>query len=186
MRRAVVALMAVALLAPVLEARTLAGVTLPDTVTVAGKTLQLNGMGLRTKMMFKIYVAGLYLEQPSRDAGQVVSSTQVKRVVMHFLSGKATKARMDDAWYEGFEANSPQQFAALKPKVDQLTGFFGDMKPGDVIEFTIEPGTGTTAALNGSVKGTIEGDDFAAALLRVWFGGTPPSPELKQGMLGGS
>jgi hypothetical protein len=185
MQRFVVVLAIVALVAPLAGAGTLAGVTLPDQVTVAGKTLQLNGMGLRTKMMFKIYVAGLYLEQKSKDANQVVSAVQVKRVVMHFLSGKATKARMDDAWREGFENNSPQQYAALKARVDQLVGYFGDMKPEDRIEFTMAPGTGTTVALNGDVKGTIAGDDFAAALLRVWLGSNPPSEELKQGMLGG-
>jgi hypothetical protein len=184
MRRSVVVLVvAAALAAPLAWAGTLADVTMPDQVTVSGKTLQLNGMGLRTKLMFKIYVAGLYLEQKSKDPAQVVSSTQVKRVVMHFLSGKATKSKMDAAWHEGFEANSPQQYEALKARVDQLVGFFGDMKPGDKIEFTFEPGT-TTAALNGQVKGTIPGDDFAKALLQVWLGPEPPTEELKQGMLG--
>jgi len=41
--------------------REVAGVKMPDTVTVEGKTLKLNGMGLRKKVMFKVYVAGLYL-----------------------------------------------------------------------------------------------------------------------------
>jgi hypothetical protein len=185
MRRFVVVLAIVVLAAPLAWAGTLTGVTLPDQVTVSGKTLQLNGMGLRTKMMFKIYVAGLYLEQKSKDANQVVSAAEVKRVVMHFLSSKATKSRMDDAWREGFENNSPQQYQALKARVDQLVGFFGDMKTDDRIEFTLEPGKGVTAALNGEVKGTIAGDDFAAALLRVWLGSVPPSEELKRGMLGG-
>ena len=185
MRRFFVVLAIVVLAAPLVWAGTLAGVTLPDQATVSGKTLQLNGIGLRTKMMFKIYVAGLYLEQKTKDANQVVSSAQVKRVVMHFLSGKATKSKMDGAWREGFENNSPQQYEALKARVEQLVGFFGDMKPGDQIEFTLEPGKGTTAALNGEVKGTIAGDDFAAALLRVWLGNEPPTEELKQGMLGG-
>jgi len=44
------------------------GVTLPDTVAFEGKTLKLNGMGLRKKVVFKVYVAGLYLETPTKDA----------------------------------------------------------------------------------------------------------------------
>ena len=44
-----------------LHAASLAGVTLPDTVQVGSTTLVLNGMGLRTKFMVKVYVAGLYL-----------------------------------------------------------------------------------------------------------------------------
>ncbi|MCK5377655.1 MAG: chalcone isomerase family protein [Acidobacteria bacterium] len=38
--------------------------------------------------------------------------------------------------------------------------------------------------LNGELKGTIEGDDFAAALLRVWLGAKPPTEDFKEGMLG--
>ncbi len=37
-----------------------------------------------------------------------------------------------------------------------------------------------------AVKGTIEGDDFAKALLAIWLGGDPPNPEIKAGMLGGA
>ena len=50
---------------------------------------------------------------------------------------------------------------------------------------SLVPGTGTVATLNGEQKGVIEGDDFAAALLKVWLGGHPPAEELKTGMLGG-
>lgn len=185
MRGWAVGLLIAALTAPASWAGSLADVTMADRVSVGGKELVLNGMGLRTKLMFKIYVAGLYLEEKSSDAAQVVASPGVKRVVMHFLSGKATKSKMDAAWVEGFESNSPGEYAALQARVKEMTSYFGDMKPGDVIEFTVEPGKGVTAALNNQVKGTIPGDDFAAALLKVWLGPKPPSEELKQGMLGG-
>jgi len=38
-----------------------AGATLPDPLAVGGKTLKLNGLGLRKKAVFKVYVGGLYL-----------------------------------------------------------------------------------------------------------------------------
>ena len=40
--------------------------------------------------------------------------------------------------------------------------------------------------VNGAVKGTIKGDDFAKAFLAIWLGGDPPNPEIKAGMLGGA
>jgi hypothetical protein len=58
------------------------------------------------------------------------------------------------------------------------------MKDGDEIVLTVSPGTGTTVALNGAEKGTIAGDDFGTALLKVWLGDHPPSEELKAGLLG--
>ena len=64
-----------------------AGVRMPDTVTVEGKTLALNGMGLRTRVVFKVYVASLYLEKaPDHDPASVVKSDQVKRVEMAMRS----------------------------------------------------------------------------------------------------
>lgn len=162
----------------------LAGVSLPDQVTIGGKTLVLNGMGLRKKMVIKVYAAGLYLEERSADPAAIVGSSSTKRVVMHFLTGMATKSKMDEAWREGFEANSPDSYPALADRVTTFMGFFGDMKDGDEIVLTVVPGAGTTAALNGQDKGTIAGDDFGTGLLKVWLGDHPPSEDLKAGLLG--
>jgi hypothetical protein len=48
-------------------AKQLADATLPDTLDVGEKVLKLNGLGLRKKAVFKVYVGGLYLESPSKD-----------------------------------------------------------------------------------------------------------------------
>src|SRR6185312_5440667 len=78
------------------NAASLAGVTLPDTEQVAGKTLVLNGMGIRTKYMVKVYVGGLYLEQKSSDANAIIKADAPKQIVMKFLHG-ASKSQMMDA-----------------------------------------------------------------------------------------
>lgn len=90
---------------------------------------------------------------------------------------------MDTAWLEGFESNSAAEFSALKDRVGTFIGFFGDMHVDDVIELTVEPGVGKTAVLNGTKVGKIDGEDFGAALLRVWLGDHPPDDALKTGML---
>ncbi len=53
------------LIASTAFAAELAGVRMSDQVTVDGRTLSLNGLGLREATAFKVdvYVAGLYLEQ---------------------------------------------------------------------------------------------------------------------------
>lgn len=184
MRRLSIVLLACVLAAPAAWSAELAEVTLPDQVTVEDASLELNGMGLRKKMWVKVYVAGLYLPSKTFDAGAAVQMAGTKKVVMHFLTDKATKKKMDAAWLEGFEANSPSEFDGLEGRVRTFMGFFGDMENGDVIEMTVVPGRGTTVVLNGDEKGVIEGDDFGAALLRVWLGDHPPTDELKSGMLG--
>ena len=78
-----------------LQAATLAGVTLPDSVQVGGKTLVLNGLGLRTKFVVKVYVAGLYLEQKSSDANAIVKTDAPKRLVMQFMRDLSKKQLAD-------------------------------------------------------------------------------------------
>jgi hypothetical protein len=60
-----------------------------------------------------------------------------------------------------------------------------DVKTGQRLTFTRLPGTGVQVDVNGVVKGTIPGDDFARALLTIWLGANPPNPEIKSGLLGG-
>jgi hypothetical protein len=68
--RRVLVLLFIALLGRSAAAGKLAGVALPDSITVESKTLVLNGMGIRKATIFraKAYVAGLYLENKSRSA----------------------------------------------------------------------------------------------------------------------
>ena len=60
-----------------------------------------------------------------------------------------------------------------------------DIKSGQRMTFILKPGQGTQVDVNGAVKGTIKGEDFAKALLSIWLG-DPPNPEIKSGLLGGA
>ena len=165
------------------QAGTLAGVTLPDSAQVAGKALVLNGMGLRTKMFVKVYVAGLYLEQKSSDPAAIMKSDTPWQIVMKFLYSPS-KSQMSDAFEEGFKNNSPDALKTMKPDIDKLLAALEDMKSGGEMVFTYMPGTGTTLAINGNDKLTIAGQPFQQALLSVWLGPKPPNANLKSGMLG--
>lgn len=184
MRRIFITVIALALMIPTAWAGSLAGVTLDEEVMVNGDTLKLNGIGLRKKFVVKVYVGGLYLENPTTNAENAASSKQTKKMVMHFLTNKAKKKKMDSAWQNGFEDNWAH-FADIKARVETFKSYFGDMKEGDVVEMTLVPGKGTTIVFNGSTKGVIEGDDFAEALVNVWVGESPPSDDFKKGLLGG-
>ncbi len=166
-----------------LNAANLAGVTLPDTQQVAGKTLVLNGMGIRTKYMVKVYVGGLYLEQKSSDANAIIKSDAPKQIVMKFLHG-ASKSQMSDAFNEGFSDNSPEATKTMKTQIDQLVNALDAVKPGDTMVFTYVPGTGSSMEINGQNKVTIADPAFAPVLFSVWLGPKPPNADLKKGMLG--
>ena len=164
-------------------AKELAGATMPDTLTVAGKTLKLNGMGLRKKMGVKVYVGGLYLEAPSANAAAILAADSPKALTMHFLRG-VDKEKLVDTFKEGFEANAGSKAAAQKAGLNKLYSTVADVEDGSVTTYTYAPGTGTVVNRDGKDVATIEGKEFAEVLFSLWLGPKPPSEDLQKGLLG--
>jgi len=169
------------------EARQLGDVILPDKVTLDGSDveLQLNGMGYRTKFVFKIYVAALYTESNvgSRDDAQALPGP--KRIVMHMVYDEVEREKIIAGWNDGFEENnSDEQLEKLQSRINAFNSYFPDLKKGDVLLYDYVPASGTRVTINGEEKGLIEGADFYAALLDIWLGEEPADDDLKDAMLG--
>lgn len=183
MKRACFGLGGLVLVASTLAAGELAGVVLPEKVPAGDRTLVLNGMGLRKKAVFKVYVGALYLEKRSSDAAAILAADAPRRMVMHFLRDVG-RDRLVEAWKEGFAGNAPAAQTKLAREIERFLSFWGDVRDGEEVTMTYLPGKGTTVAFGGKELGTIEGKEFADALLSVWLGPKPPSEELKAGLLG--
>ena len=169
--------------ASTLAALDVAGVKLPDTVTVEGKTLKLNGAGIRKKAIFKVYVGSLYLETPSKDATAIVGANEIKSMRLHMLRN-VEGPKISGAIAEGFENNSKDALPQLKARLDQLAKMIPDVKEGDEIALTWVPDKGTQVSVRGTSTGTIDGRDFADALFSVWLGPNPVQEDLKEALLG--
>jgi hypothetical protein len=164
-------------------AKEVAGVNLPDVAQVDGQNLALNGAGLRKKFMFKVYVIGLYTAQPSHDAKTLVASDQPKFVKLKLLRN-VEKDKIVDAIREGFEHNSKSQMQALNTRLLQMSVAIPDLKEGDELTFTM---SGGSTKMGGVAKPvTLQGKDFADALLNVWLGQDPVDDDLKAALLGRS
>jgi Chalcone isomerase-like len=184
MRRiAMLLTLAVFSLASLSHAGTLANVTLPDTVQAGNTTLVLNGMGLRTKYAFKVYVAGLYIPQKSADPGAILKPDVPRRIVMHFVRD-VSKNQLTDGFTESFENNTPEAAKTLKPDIDRLFAVLDAVKDGEEVTFTYVPGTGTSVAIAGKERVSIAGPSFADLIFSVWLGPKPPNAGLKKGILG--
>ncbi len=164
-------------------AATLADVNVPDTATVAGQKLVLNGLGMRKKAIFKVYVGALYLPSKTSTADAALAAGTAK-VTMRFMRDVDAE-KLRDAWTEGFaNNNAPADVTKLKARIDRFNALFTDVKEGDVVE--VDLANGATVTIGGKARGSVEGDDFAKAVLRIWLGPKPPSDDLKAGMLGKS
>ncbi len=159
------------------------------TVQVGGQTLTLNGVGLRKRAIFKVYVNGLYVPQKSGDAATIINEKGARRASLHMLRDVDADSFVS-AFTDGLRNNlSEAQLAALKPQIETFTGTLksiGEAKKGDVINFDYTPDAGTRITVNGQPRGTpIAGADFYSAVMRVWLGDKPVDDGLKKGLLGG-
>ena len=166
-----------------------AGVRLDDNARIGSQNLVLNGAGLRVKVFFKVYAAGLYLSEKTSSAAAVLALAGPKRVSITMMRD-LTAQELIDALGEGMRNNHPAaEFEKLKPRVERLNAIMsaiGAAKNGNVITLDYIPESGTRVTLNGEPKGqAIAGDDFYRALLRIWLGENPVDSSLKKALLGG-
>jgi hypothetical protein len=167
----------------------LEGVKLDPSLQVGTATLQLNGAGVRTRAIFKVYVAALYVPQKSGDAAALLAQKGARRITLTMLRNVDAET-FAGALNEGLSNNhSEVQLAGWKAQIEALNANLkaaGEAKKGDVIHFEFAPEAGTRITVNGKGLGSaIPGEDFFTAVLRIWLGDKPVDGGLKKGMLGG-
>jgi hypothetical protein len=165
------------------SAKDVAGVSVPDTTTVAGTTLKLNGAGLRTKVVFKVYVGALYLAAPSKDGNAILASDTPRQFVQVFLRD-IDKAKIDETWREGFEQRGGMKVPAVKERLEKLLAVTTAVKEKDKAVFTYVPGKGVTVNMNGEDKLTLDGKEFADMMFSGWVGDQPVDKDLREALLG--
>ena len=188
MRTPCVGVLAALLLVATSFAAEIEGVKLADKAQVGDAELVLNGAGVRTRFFFRVYVGALYLQKKAGRAEAVLGDAGTKRIAMHMLR-EVTAARLYAGLEEGIRDNSPaEQVDQFGPQMKQFQGIFEAVKAaraGDIFFLDYTPGSGTRVVVNGETKGTIAGEEFHRALLRIWLGEQPVDASLKKAMLGG-
>jgi Chalcone isomerase-like len=171
--------------AEVAVAAEVGGVKLDDKVSMGATELVLNGAGVRTRVVFKVYVASLYLPQKADDLAGVLAKGP-RRVQLNLLRTLSAD-QLVDALNEGLaENNTAAELAAVKSQADQLATImkaFKEVKEKDVVTLDFVDGA-TRIGLNGEAKGSIAGDAFNQALTKVWLGDKPVQADLKKSLLG--
>lgn len=166
-----------------LPAADVAGVALPPTVEVGGQVLKLNGTALLRKLVFRVYVVALYLPEPVHEAEAVVAPDVRKALVLEFLRPVSREALAEPLGRD-FERNGGEKAKRAKVQIAKLLAVLRDMRRGDRLTFTYEPGRGSTITMTDGTTATFEGKDFADSFLLIYVGPRPPKEEMKRGLLG--
>jgi hypothetical protein len=166
------------------------GVKFDEKIKLANTDLVLNGAGLRTKAIFKVYAAALYLPEKKNTVADIMALSGPRRVVLVMLR-EVSSEDFGQSFMTGFNNNSS---SAEKKKLINQTVQFGEvftqmpsLKKGDVLTLDWIPGPkgGTQSTLNGKPVGDlIQEQIFFDAVLRIWLGDKPADSTLKPQLLG--
>lgn len=182
------ALLALAVSLPAAAAVDVNGYKFDDTAKVAGKDLKLNGAGMRTKIIIKVYAAGLYLPEKKNNVADILKQEGPRRVTIQ-MARDVSSEDFGKAFMEGLNENvdkaEKQKIASQIGKMGELFASVDGLKKGDVLHLDFIPGVGTQCELNGKQLGaTIPDVAFYNALLRIWLGDRPVDSSLKPALLG--
>jgi len=160
------------------------GITIPSKVMIKGQTLTLNGAGFRSVLFMDIYLASLYLPQPSTKANAIIQTSRPAQLRMNFLHGGAGHDMLARGWRKGFEHNqTAESMRVLEGRLEAFSNLFGDVQKGDVFIFNFLSNGDTQIRFDNHIQGIIHGADFQQALLAIWLGKHPVGSELKQELL---
>jgi Chalcone isomerase-like len=165
------------------------GIKLDDTAKVAGKELKLNGAGIRTRIVIKVYALALYLPEKKDTTAGVLESPGPRRFTLGMLR-EVTGDELGQAFMTGITANTDK--AERSKFVNQIAAF-GEyfqsvpaVKKGDILHCDWVPDAGMVMVLNGKPLGEpIKEVGFYNAVLKIWLGDKPVDSSLKPQLLGG-
>ena len=156
------------------------GKTFPASITFSsGGTeyqLQLTGVTVRKKLVFKVYGMAHYMQNPVRmdEAGavkQVLTEGKAKQITMIFVRD-VDAASIQGAYRDGFAENaSKEELASLKGTIEKfVASFAAGVKETDVYILRWLPGGTVIPIIKGEEKEAITNPLFARVLWTIWFG----------------
>lgn len=165
------------------------GIKLEDTIKVANQELKLNGAGLRTWAVFKVYAAGLYLPEKKKTVPDIAALNGPRRIKLVLLRD-VNNEELGQAFMDGLNANSDKaekaKFVNQTMKMGEIFASIPKLNKGDAITCDWIPGQGMHVLVNDKRVGEVLPDiAFYNAFMRIWLGEKPVDNTLKQALLGG-
>ena len=161
------------------------GISMPETLEVNQQKLVLNGAGIRSKFVFDLYVAGLYLNDKQNDASVIIKADDVMALRLHIISSKVTSKKMAKATRKGFGKATNGKVDTISTEINQFLEAFSDVIiEGDVFEFVYQPDRGVAVVKNGHQQAVISSLEFKQALFGIWLSDKPVKASLKKKLLG--
>lgn len=156
----------------------------PTTLTFDNQSLQLGGVGTRTKFFVDVYDAGLYLKSAGQSAEQIIQTDQPTAIRLVITSKLITGKKMAKATRDGFKQAAGDELASIEGEMNRLVDAFKDkIRLGDYFDLVYIPGKGTSVIKNGETKTRVEGLKFKQILFSIWLGDKPVQKSMRKALL---
>jgi hypothetical protein len=152
----------------------------PATVTLSSAekqhTLQITGVAVRKKFVFKVYGMAHYAEDPQSGSTKELLQAmrkdgKAKQITMDFAR-EVTVEQIRGAYSDGFKENaSAADLTSLKPSIDAFLGYFdAPVKENETFILRWFPGGKIVPVIGGKERPAIVDQKFAELLWSIWFG----------------
>ena len=167
------------------------GHSYPKTIQLDGNTLQLNGAGVRYKVIVPVYTAALYSSKPVKSEQEFMAAPGAKRLILTMLR-RVDSNELGYMFAKSMKVNiDPKDMVTALPGLARMGQIFADAKavnPGDTIIMDWM-GKGKNTVI--SIRNQQQGEPFAEAafhraLMGVWLGEKAADFPLKNALLGQS
>ena len=165
--------------------KTVGGVTMPKKVMIGKTILELNGAGVREKFFMDMYACGLYVQQKTNNAQDIIEKDKHTAIKIHIISGLITSKKMTDAVEEGFKKSTGGKTEAIRKEIDAIKKVFSkeEIQKNDIYDIIYVPSKGTVIFKNGKIQPIIKGLAFKKALFAIWIGDKPVDKDLRKDLL---
>lgn len=156
-------------------------------MTLQDSKLVLNGTATRSVWGFGVYRIGLFLNERSTDVDRITASNRAPKRVRIAMLREVSEEQFADTVRTSIDRNFSDD--EKKRFAQELATFLGafrngtDLREGSVVTIDYLPGKGMSMGLDDRPIGSIPGDEFYHAILRLWLG-KPLQPSIRTGLLG--
>lgn len=162
----------------------LAAEKMPPQMQVGEHRLLLNGSGVRTKTFLELYVAGLYLIQPTNNSAAIIAADEPMAIRIKITSSLVSQSSLVESLEDGFKNATAGDTRSIRQEIDQFRKYFQeDIRKGDVFDMVYHPQHGVIVNKNGKLVGVVGGVKFKQALFGIWLSDKPADGALRQALL---
>lgn len=164
------------------------GVIVPRFIKFENRDIELNGIGIRTKLWFDVYTQALYLTKLSQNPVEILESNTTMALRIQITSSLVTSKKFSKLLSKGFlKSNGEAEFVKYKEGLDLIEKYINteQIVEKDVFNLVYNPYDESMWIIkNDILKGKIPGKGFKKAFFGIWLSEAPIDEKLKNDLLG--